>query len=362
MPGLFSSLAVKDVFFRNRIGVSPMCQYSSRDGVAGPWHLVHLGSRAVGGAALVMAEATAVSEEGRISPGCAGIWNDVQAEALAPIVHFIEEHGAVPGIQIAHAGRKGSAKRPWDGGEHLADDEGGWEIVGPCPEPFDDDGRRLWKAPRALDAAGIARVQNRFAQAAQRALDAGYKLLEIHGAHGYLLHSFFSPLVNKRTDEYGGSLENRARMMLETVERVRAVWPERLPLAVRLSVSDWSEEGLDVEHNVQMAAWLKERGVDLVDCSSGGVTPGARSSMSNRTVEQPELARRLRAGSGMMTMAVGGIERPEDADGLISGGAADMVLLARGLLRNPYWPYWAANQLGIPTKDVMPAQNGFFVG
>jgi len=362
MPELFSPLKVRDVTFRNRIGVSPMCQYSSVDGVANDWHMVQLGSRAVGGAGLVICEASAVSPEGRITPGCAGIWNDRQAEALAPIVRFLEAHCSVPGMQIAHAGRKGSAKRPWDGGEHIADGEGGWPTVGPSAEPFDPDGKRLWKCPEDLNQAGISRIQDQFVDAAKRALDAGFKLLEIHGAHGYLLHSFFSPLVNKRTDRYGGSLENRARMMLETASKVRDAWPEGLPLSVRLSASDLVDNGLSVEDNIEMARWLKERGVDFVDCSSGGASPDARSSMGNRTAEQPELARSIRAGAKISTMAVGCIESPERAEELVASEAADIVLLARGLLRDPYWPFHAARALGVPTKEVMPVQNGFFVG
>lgn len=362
MSHLFSPLTVKDVTFRNRIGVAPMCQYSSVDGVATPWHLVHLGSRAVGGAGLIIAEATAIMPNGRITPGCAGIWSDAHAEALMPIVHFLKQHGAVPGIQIAHAGRKGSAARPWEGGQHLANEDGGYDIIGPSDEPFDDDGVRLWKQPRMMTQDDIAAVQDAFVAAAKRAHEAGYQLLEIHGAHGYLLHSFFTPLVNKRSDRYGGSLENRARMMLETVEKVRAVWPENLPLAVRLSVHDWVAGGLTLADNIQMAKWLKERGVDFVDCSAGGANPGARSSIGSRIGEQVGLAGQLRASADVRTMAVGAITDPQQAEQIIASGQADIALLAREMLRDPYWPFHAAQALSVPTKPIMPIQNAFFVG
>ncbi len=362
MSELFTSLTVKDVTFRNRIGVSPMCQYSSVDGVANNWHMVHLGSRAVGGAGLIIAEATAVMPNGRITPSCAGIWSDAHAEALAPIVAFQVEHGAVPGIQLAHAGRKGSAARPWDGGEHLSNDTGGYDIIGPYDEPFDPDGKRLWKTPRMMTQDDINEVQDAFVVAAKRALAIGYKLLEIHGAHGYLLHSFFTPLVNKRTDQYGGSPENRARMMLETVEKVRGVWPENLPLAVRLSVHDWDEQGLTVEDNIQMAKWLKEHGVDFVDCSTGGANPSSRSSRGNRISEQVEFSAQIREAADIKTMAVGAITDPHQAEQIIGSGQADIALMARQMLRDPYWPFHAAQALGVPTKPIMPIQNAFFVG
>ncbi len=362
MSHLFSPLKVKDVTFKNRIGVAPMCQYSSEDGVATDWHMVHLGSRAVGGAGLIIAEATAVSPEGRITPGCAGIWNDVQVEALQPINRFMETHGAVPGIQIAHAGRKGSCARPWDGGTHLKNEDGGYDIIGPGDEPFDSDGVRLWKVPRMMDQADIDRIQTAFVDAAKRSLDAGYKFLEIHGAHGYLLHSWFSPLVNKRNDQYGGSLENRARMMLETVDKVRDVWPENLPLAVRLSTSDWDENGLTVEDNIQMAIWLKERGVDFIDCSSGGASPTSRSSIGNKIGEQIGIAGRIRDAADVMTMAVGTITEAQQAEQIIASGQADFALLARQMLRDPYWAFHAAQELGIDSKQVIPAQNAHFVG
>ncbi|MFP2768964.1 NADH:flavin oxidoreductase/NADH oxidase [Oceanisphaera sp. KMM 10153] len=362
MSRLFSTLTIKDVTFRNRIGVSAMCQYSSVEGVATDWHLVHLGSRAVGGAGLIMSEATAVTPEGRITPGCAGIWNDEQVEALIPITRFIEQQGAVPGIQIAHAGRKGSAARPWEGGHHLSNEEGGYDIMAPGSEPFDSDGIRLWKTPRMMTHADIKQTQADFVAAARRSLRAGYKLLEIHAAHGYLLHSFFTPLANNRQDEYGGSLENRARMLLETTKKIRDVWPEHLPLAVRLSAADWDDQGLTVQDNIQMAKWLKELGVDIVDCSAGGASPASRSSLGSRNADQIELAAGIREGAAVKTMAVGAVTEAEQAESIIASGQADLVLLGREMLRDPYWPFHAARTLGVDTKTIMPVQNAFFVG
>ncbi len=362
MSQLFSPLTIKGVTFKNRIGVSPMCQYSSENGLANDWHRIHLGSRAVGGAGLIIAEATAVLPEGRITPACAGIWNDEQVEALIPITRFLEQYGAVPGIQIGHAGRKGSAAPPWDGGQHLKNAEGGYDIMGPGDEPFDHDGVRLWKTPRKMTLDDIEYVQNAFIDATKRALAAGYKLLEIHGAHGYLLHSFFTPLVNKRDDEYGGSIENRARMMLETIRKVREAWPDNLPLAVRLSASDWDENGLAIEDNIQMAMWLKELGVDIIDCSAGGASPSSRSSIGSRTSDQIGLAADIRKSANIKTMAVGTITEPEQAENIIASGQSDMVLLARGMLRDPYWAFHAAQALGVDTKTVAPIQNAFFVG
>jgi 2,4-dienoyl-CoA reductase-like NADH-dependent reductase (Old Yellow Enzyme family) len=316
----------------------------------------------VGGAGLIIAEATAVLPEGRITPACAGIWNDEQVDALIPINRFIEQYGAVPGIQIGHAGRKGSAARPWDGGEHLKNEEGGYDIMGPGDEPFDAEGVRLWKTPRKMTLDDIEYVQNAFVAAAKRALSAGYKLLEIHGAHGYLLHSFFTPLVNKRDDKYGGGIENRARMMLETTRKVREAWPDNLPLAVRLSASDWDDNGLTIEDNIQMAKWLKELGVDIIDCSAGGASPAARSSIGNRTSDQIGLAADIKASADIKTMAVGTITEPEQAENIIASEQADIVLLAREMLRDPYWAFHAAQALGVDTKTVAPIQNAFFVG
>ena len=311
---------------------------------------------------MVMAEATAVTPEGRITNGCAGIWNDEQVDALIPITRFISEHGAVPGIQIGHAGRKGSAARPWDGGNHLSNEDGGYDIIGPGDLAFDDDGMRLWKSPTQMNHDDINKIQNAFVKATERCLAAGYKLLEIHGAHGYLLHSFFTPLVNQREDHYGGSLQNRARMMLETIEKVREVWPDELPLAVRLSASDWSDAGLSIEDNIEMSKWLKQRGVDLIDCSAGGASPESRSSMGNRNAEQIGLAEQIRKHSDIKTMAVGTITNAQQAEEIIASGQADFALMARELLRDPYWPFHAAQALGVDSKQVMPIQNSFFVG
>ncbi|KAB7614720.1 NADH:flavin oxidoreductase/NADH oxidase [Amylibacter sp. SFDW26] len=362
MSALFTPFTIKDITFRNRIGVSPMCQYSSVDGLANDWHMVHLGSRAVGGAGLIIAEATAVRADGRITPSCAGLWNDAQVEALIPINRFIADHGAVPAVQIGHAGRKGSSARPWDGGAHLKDEEGGWPIIGPAGEAFDDDGVRLWKTPSQMSKDDIADMQKAFVESAKRALAAGYQVLELHGAHGYLLHSFFTPLVNTRDDEYGGDTRGRARMMLETVDAVRAVWPENLPLGVRLSAADWIDGGLTVQDNIQMSKWLKERGVDFVDCSGGGATPAARASVGTRTADQVGLAEQIRAEAGIATMAVGAITDAQQAEQVIASGQADMVLLARQMLRDPYWPMHAAQELGADVKAHIPVQNGFFVG
>ena len=362
MSALFSELKIKDVTFKNRIGISPMCQYSSVDGVANDWHLVHLGSRAVGGAGLIIAEATAITPDGRITPHCAGLWNDEQIEPLKRNNAFIREHGAVTAIQIGHAGRKGSAAAPWDGGAHLQDNEGGWPIIAPTDQAFDQDGTRLMKAPRQMSLDDINRIKDAFVDCAKRALEADYQMLEIHGAHGYLLHSFFSPLVNTRDDAYGGSQENRARMMLETVDAVREVWPEKLPLAVRLSAADWIDGGLTVEDNIEMSRWLLERGVDIIDCSGGGATPAARSSVGERTANQVDLAQQIRKEVGIKTMAVGEITEAKQAEEIIANGKADIALMARQSLRNPYWPIDAAKELGVETKPMMPVQNGFFVG
>ena len=362
MSKLFSELKIKDIRFRNRIGVAPMCQYSSEDGMANDWHLVHLGSRAVGGAGLIISEATAVTAEGRITPSCAGLWNDKQIEPLRRINDFVKLHGSVPAIQIAHSGRKGSSATPWDGGAHLENSESGWDLLAPTDQAFDQDGTRLKKVPQKVTIEDIKSIQQSFVDSAKRALEAGYQMLEVHGAHGYLLHSFFTPLVNNLDAPYGGDLANRARMMLETVEAVREVWPENLPLAVRLSASDWIEGGLGVEENIQMAAWLAERGVDLVDCSGGGATPAARASIGERTAQQVGIAADIRAATGIKTMAVGAITQAQQAEQIIATGQADIALMARQSLRDPYWPINAAIELGVETKPLMPTQMGTFVG
>ena len=351
MSHLFAPLAVKSVTLRNRIGVSPMCQYSAEDGLANDWHLVHLGSRAVGGAGLVIVEATAVSPEGRISPGDLGIWSDRHVEPLARINRFLKQHGAVAGLQIAHAGRKASARRPWDGEGQLPEGSGGWPTVAPSAEAF---GSGLDKVPQALDAAGIKRLQADFVVATQRALAAGYEWLELHFAHGYLAHQFLSPLINRRTDQYGGSFENRIRFALETAQAVRAVWPDKLPLTARLSCTDWVDGGWDIGQAVELARRLKAAGVDLIDCSSGGAVPGVKIPVGPGY--QVPLAERIRREAGIATAAVGMISEPAQADAIIRGGQADLVLLARELLRDPYWPAHAAKVLGQAGALPSPVQ------
>ena len=352
---LFAPLQLRDVRLRHRIGVSPMCQYSSVDGFANDWHLVHLGSRAVGGAALVLTEATAVLAEGRISPEDLGIWKDEHSEMLARIFRFIEAQGAVPGMQLAHAGRKASTAAPWKTGEHVvAEKDGGWRpIFAPSPLPFSPGDI----VPEELSHEGIARVVRAFADASLRALEAGAKVIEIHAAHGYLLHSFLSPLSNQRTDEYGGSFENRTRALREVVTAIRAVWPERLPLLVRISATDWVEGGWDIEQSVALARQLKTLGVDLVDCSSGGAVPGATIPVGPGY--QVPFAERIRAEAGIATAAVGMITTPEQADQIIRTGQADIVFLAREFLRDPYWPIHAALRLNADIRIAPQYQRAF---
>ncbi|WP_458789583.1 NADH:flavin oxidoreductase/NADH oxidase [Yoonia sp. MH D7] len=362
MSALFTPLKIKDVTLRNRLGVAPMCQYSSVDGVAQSWHMAHIGARAAGGAGLIIAEATAISPEGRITPACAGLWNDAQVEALIPINRFARDQGTVIGVQIGHAGRKASSARPWHGGAHLPDDAGGWPIVGPTDEAFDSDSTRLFKAPSALSVDDIQAVQADFVACAKRALDAGYQLLEIHGAHGYLMHSFFTPLVNTRTDAYGGDFAGRSRMMIETVTAVREVWPENLPLAVRLSVTDWIDGGLTIEDNIQLAALLRDLGIDIVDCSGGGATPAARASIGTRTAEQIDMAAKMRAETGLITAAVGCITTAPQAEEIIASGKADIALMARQYLRNPFATMHFAQELGVDAKTQVSVPVGHFVG
>jgi len=339
---LFDPIKFRSVTFRNRIGVSPMCQYSSIDGLANEWHLVHLGSRAVGGAALVMTEAAAVLPEGRISPDDLGIWNDNHIEPLARCTRFISEHGAVPGIQLAHAGRKASTASPWKGRGPLSKTEGGWSsIVAPSPIAFDVN----YPVPSALSVGEITGIAAAFAAAARRALQAGFRLAEIHAAHGYLLHEFLSPLSNKRTDAYGGSLENRTRIVREVVQAVRKVWPENLPLFIRISATDWVEGGWDVEQSIELARQVKSLGVDLVDCSSGALVPNA--VIPSTPGYQVPFAERIRREAGLPTAAVGLISEPRQADDILQQGHADLVFLARQMLRDPYWPLRAARELGV---------------
>ncbi|MEP6810595.1 MAG: NADH:flavin oxidoreductase/NADH oxidase [Chthoniobacterales bacterium] len=338
---LFSPLQLRDVTLRNRAGVSPMCQYSSDDGFANDWHLVHLGTRAVGGAGLVMTEASAVLADGRISPQDLGIWKDEHVEMLARIFHFISEQGAVPGMQLAHAGRKASTAAPWNGGEAVAVEDGGWRpIFAPSAIPFSEDGI----VPDELDQAGIDKITQAFADAAVRALKAGAQVVEIHAAHGYLLHEFFSPLSNRRTDKYGGSFENRTRIAREVVTAVRRVWPEHYPLFVRISASDWTAGGWDIDQSVALAVALKPLGVDLIDCSSGGAVPGVK--IPTGPGYQVPFAERIRREAQIATAAVGLITSPDQASDILENGQADLILMAREFLRDPYWALGAAAEMG----------------
>jgi 2,4-dienoyl-CoA reductase-like NADH-dependent reductase (Old Yellow Enzyme family) len=354
MAHLFEPLTVRGVRFRNRIGVSPMCQYSSRDGLATDWHLVHLGSRAVGGAGLVVAEATAVEARGRISPGDLGLWNDAQVEPLARIARFIEEQGAVSGIQLAHAGRKASTRRPWEGNAKVPVSEGGWDdVLAASALPFNE----RYPMPREASAADLAAVRAAFRGAAERALAAGFRLLEIHAAHGYLLHGFLSPLTNQRRDAYGGSFDNRARLLLEVTREVRAVWPSERVLAVRLSCSDWTPDGWSIEDTVQLARRLESEGVDLVDCSSGGNVQKANIPVGPGY--QVAFAEAVKRGSGLKSAAVGMIEHAVQADTIVREGRADFVFLARELLRRPYWPLQAARELGAQVPVPVQYERAF---
>jgi 2,4-dienoyl-CoA reductase-like NADH-dependent reductase (Old Yellow Enzyme family) len=340
MPGLFDSLTIRDLTFANRVFVSPMCQYSSDDGYANDWHFVHLGSRAVGGAGLVMTEATAVLPEGRIGPQDLGIWSDGHMEMLGRIVSFIHEQGSIAGMQLAHAGRKASTRRPWDGHGAIPETEGGWtKVVAPSALPFAD----TYPMPQALTADGIQEVIAAFAAAARRACQAGFRVIEIHAAHGYLIHEFLSPLSNRREDNYGGSFENRTRLCREVVTAVRSAWPKELPLFLRISATDWVEGGWDIDQSVQLAEELKKMGVDLIDCSSGGNVPHAKIPVG--AGYQTAFAERIRRQTGIMTGAVGLITSPVQAEHIIRTEQADAVIMAREFLRDPYWPLRAAREL-----------------
>ena len=350
MSLLFSPITLRDVTARNRVWVAPMCQYSATDGLPDDWHLVHLGSFARGGAGLVFTEATAVVPEGRISPDDTGIWNDEQRVAWARIVDFVHARGAVAGIQLAHAGRKASTYSGFTGERGgVADADGGWRPVAPSAEPFPG----LRQDPEALDRAGIERVVTAFGDAAERALAAGFDVLEVHAAHGYLLHEFLSPLSNHRDDEYGGSFDNRVRLVLEVVREVRGRVPAGVPLVVRLSATDWVDGGWNADDTVRLAGLLRDAGVDLVDTSTGGnvvadipVGPGY----------QVPYAARVRREAGLATGAVGMITEPKQAEEILAEGSADVVLLARELLREPHWPLRAAYELGETGTDLWPAQ------
>jgi 2,4-dienoyl-CoA reductase-like NADH-dependent reductase (Old Yellow Enzyme family) len=351
---LLSPLSIRGVRFRNRIVMSPMCQYSAEEGLANDWHLVHLGSRAVGGNALVMVEATAVTRDGRITPGDVGLWSDEHSEPLARIARFLDSQGAVAGIQLGHAGRKGSSAAPWEGGGTLKTaEEGGWQVVAPSPIPFHDDD----PLPVALDEKGIDGIVEAFEAAARRALAAGFKVLEIHAAHGYLLHEFLSPLSNQRDDQYGGSLENRMRLLLRVAERLRALVPEELPLFVRLSATDWVEGGWDIDQSVELCKRLKGLGVDLIDVSTGGTVPTARIPVAKGY--QLPCCRRIHDDAEIMTGAVGLITDPQHANEIVTGGDADLVLVGRELLREPYWALKA--QHAFDEEPAWPVQYGYAV-
>jgi 2,4-dienoyl-CoA reductase-like NADH-dependent reductase (Old Yellow Enzyme family) len=343
MATLFKPLSIKDIIFKNRIVVSPMCQYSSTDGYANDWHLVHLGSRAVGGAALVFVEATAVTPEGRISPGDMGIWKDDHITFLKRITTFIHEHDSVAGIQIAHAGRKASVDTPWRGGKHLSPEEGGWQTVAPSPVPFKEGD----PPPHELTKEEIIQVVQAFKLAAERAYKAGFKVVEIHAAHGYLINEFLSPASNFRKDEYGGSFENRIRILIEIIEAVKLVWPAGLPLFVRISASDWADHGWTIDDSVKLASIIKNKGIDLIDCSSGGNVYKAPISVA--PLYQLPFAEKVKK-AGILTGAVGMITTPQQCEEIVSTGKADMVFLARQMLRDPYFPLHAARELKVDLK------------
>jgi 2,4-dienoyl-CoA reductase-like NADH-dependent reductase (Old Yellow Enzyme family) len=340
MAGLFDPLEIRGVKFANRVFVSPMCQYSSEDGYANDWHLVHLGSRAVGGAGLILTEATAVLPEGRISPQDLGIWEDGHIEMLTKIVGFIHEQGSIAGMQLAHAGRKASTSRPWEGHDAVPESEGGWKkVVAPSALKFSD----TYPMPQALTPEGIQEVIEGFAAAARRACQAGFRVVEIHAAHGYLIHEFLSPLSNQREDNYGGSFENRTRLCREIVAAVRSAWPKELPLFIRISATDWVEGGWNIDEAVKLAGELKGMGVDLIDCSSGGNVPHAKIPVG--AGYQTAFAERIRREAGIMTGAVGMITDPVQAEHIIQTGQADAVIMAREFLRDPYWPLRAGREL-----------------
>lgn len=342
MSKLFESLTLRDLTFRNRIWVSPMCQYSSEDGMPTDWHLVHLGSRAVGGAGLVMMEATAVSPEGRISPHDAGIWSEAHAQAYQRIAHFLQAQGAVAAIQLAHAGRKASTARPWEGGKKVDVQNGGWDVIGPSALAFAD----TYPQPRAMTNADLERVTQDFVTAAARSLEAGFQVIELHMAHGYLLHEFLSPLSNLRRDDYGGSLENRMRLPLAVAREVRAVVPDRLPLFVRISATDWADGGWDLAQSIEFCRQLKNLGVDLIDVSSGGNVQRAQIPVAPNY--QVPFAKEIRAQAGIATGAVGLITEPKQAEEILQNGEADAIFIAREFLRDPYFPFHAAQELNAP--------------
>jgi 2,4-dienoyl-CoA reductase-like NADH-dependent reductase (Old Yellow Enzyme family) len=344
MATLFTPLRIRDVEFRNRAFVSPMCEYSAIDGLPNDWHLVHLGSRAVGGAGLVMVEATGVSAVGRISPDDTGIWSAAHADAFRRIVSFVHAQGAIAGIQLAHAGRKASVGSPWKGGKSLEPGNGAWTTLAPSAVPFAPG----WHTPHALSEAEMEQVVRQFQGAAKHALDAGFRVIEMHMAHGYLVHQFLSPVSNLRTDRYGGSLENRMRFPLQVAEAVREAWPSHLPLFARISATDWVDGSWDIEQSVQFSRQLHARGVDLIDCSSGGNVASAKIPLAPGY--QVPFAARVRKDAGVATGAVGLITEPEQANQIIESGQADAIFLARALLRDPYWPLHAARALNVDVE------------
>jgi 2,4-dienoyl-CoA reductase-like NADH-dependent reductase (Old Yellow Enzyme family) len=348
MPHLFEPLTLRGLTLRNRIVVSPMCQYSCHDGFANDWHFVHLASRAVGGAGLVFTEAAAVTADGRISPEDLGIWDDLHAGAFERIARFVKGEGAAFGMQLAHAGRKGSTMRPWEGHGAVSVDAGGWTPIGPTATPFAEG----YPVPRAMTHQDISDVVDAFRRAAYRARRSGFDVVEIHAAHGYLIHEFLSPLSNTRDDEYGGSFDNRIRLCLDVVRAVRSVWPDDLPLFVRVSATDWAPGGWNIEECVELARRLAVAGVDLIDCSSGGNVPGVTIPVAPGY--QVSFAERIRRDAAVATGAVGLITEPAQADTIVREGQADVVLLARELLRDPYWPLRAARELG--QQVAWPAQ------
>jgi 2,4-dienoyl-CoA reductase-like NADH-dependent reductase (Old Yellow Enzyme family) len=355
MPMLFQPLALRGLTARSRIMISPMCQYCATNGVPDDWHFVHLGSRAVGGAGIVMTEATAVEPIGRITPYDLGLWNDEQEAAFNRIAAFVAKQGALPGIQLAHAGRKASHLRPWEGRRPLLNEEGGWEVVGPSPLPWSEGDL----VPHELTTADIVVLVEKYRSSAQRALRAGFKIVEIHAAHGYLLHSFLSPLSNRRSDEYGGTIERRARLLFEVVAVVRSIWPAELPVFVRVSATDWTDGGWNAEDTVWLARELGSRGVDVVDCSSGGTVP--EQNVPVAPGYQVLLAAQVRREAKMKTAAVGLISTALQADEILTAGQADLIVLGRIALWDPYWPYHAAKELGVKLDlPIQYARSGIY--
>lgn len=344
MSLLFTPLQLRELTIRNRIFLSPMCQYSARDGAATEWHLVHLGSRALGGAGLVMAEATAVTPEGRISPDDLGLWSDNHAEQLAPVTAFIRAQGAVAAIQLAHAGRKAGTAAPWKGIRPLKMEDGGWQCVGPSPLPF----APAYRVPHELHEEELDQIVEKFSAAARRALVAGFQVVEIHMAHGYLLHSFLSPLSNRRSDAYGGSFDNRVRLPLRVATAVREVWPQQWPVFARISTTDWIEGGWELQQSIDLGMRLRDLGIDLIDCSSGGLTPGAQIPFGPGY--QTSFAEAIRHEADVPTAAVGLITEPVQAEHILRTGQADAIFLGREMLRDPYWPLRAAHELGDEVK------------